>query len=124
MADPSGPAVPDDDVLWRIIPPLARATWFPMGVLSSAAFAFPVFSTDIERLTNQNDSLARWPAGSGIVAFDCATARSLDFDPRHEPEHGNTVHANVYSSFSNNERKRRARQLASRCRIVFMPPIP
>jgi hypothetical protein len=116
-----GPAVPDDDTLWRVIVPAAAAVRFPNGVLSSAAFSFPVFSADIARLTTEDQALARWPTGSGIVAFDCGAARQVGFDARHEPEHGNAAHANVYSDFSNSERKRRARQLATLCRVIRAP---
>lgn len=120
MAD-RGPPVPDDDTLHRVITPTAAAVWFPNGVLSSAAFSFPVFSVDIARLSSAEQTLSRWPAGSGIVAFDCGQARQLGFDARHEPEHGNDAHANVYNDFPANERKRRARQLAAACVVVAAP---
>ena len=53
-----GPAVPDDDTLHRAIPPLAAAVWFPNGVLSPAAFNYPVFSIDIARLTTPEQTLS------------------------------------------------------------------
>jgi len=119
-----GPAVPDADTLWRVIVPAAVAVWFPNGVLSSAAFNYPEFSVDVERLTTRDQTLARWPAGSGIAAFGCGAARGIGFDARHEPEHGNDAHANVYADFPPNERKRRARQLAAACQVVVAPAGP
>lgn len=122
MAD-RGPPVPDADTLHRVIAPTAAAVWFPNGVLSSAAFSFPVFSADVARLSPVEQTLARWPAGSGIAAFNCGQARQLGFDARHEPEQGNDAHAHVYNDFPANERKRRARQLAAACTLV-VPPVP
>ena len=116
-----GPPVPDGEMLHRVIVPGAAAVWCPGGVLSSAAFSFPVFSADIAGLSEVAETLARWPAGSGIAGFSCSAARGLGFDPRHEPEHGNAAHANVYSSHSNSERKRQARRLASVCTLVVQP---
>ena len=123
MADPapSGPPVPDDDVLHRVVTPAAAAAWFPGGRLSSAAFNFPVFSADVARLSPVADTLARWPAGSGVVGFGCGAARPLGFDARHEPEHGNPAHANVFNPCPTNERKRKARQLAALAAVVVAP---
>jgi hypothetical protein len=123
MAD-RGTPVPDADTLHRVITPAAAAAWFPNGLLSSAAFSFPVFSVDIARLSTPEQTLARWPVGSGIVGFNCGQARQLGFDARHEPEHGNGAHANVYNDFPTNERKRRARQLAAACAVVVAPVPP
>jgi len=124
MTEPvPGPPVPPDDTLHRVIVPAAAAVWFPNGVLSSAAFSFPVFSVDISRLATVEQTLSRWPAGSAVVAFNCGEARALGFDARHEPEHGNDAHANVNCGFPNNERKRRARQLAATCSIVVPPGV-
>lgn len=123
MAD-RGPPVPDADTLHRVITPAAAAVWFPNGVLSSAALSFPVFSADIARLSPTEQTLARWPPGSGIVAFLCGQARQLGFDARHEPELGNDAHANVYNDFPANERKRRARRLAAACAVVVVPVPP
>ena len=116
-----GPAVPDDDTLYRAVLPLAAAVWFPNGVLSSAAFNYPVFSTDIARLTTTEQTLSRWEPGTGIVGFHCGTARGIGFDARHEPEEANDAHANVYSDFPPKERKRRARKLADSCSVIVTP---
>lgn len=126
MADvaPHGPPVPGEETLHRVIVPTAAAVWFPNGVLSSAAFSHPVFSTDIARLTTPEQTLSRWPTGSGIVAFNCGSARDIGFDARHEPEEGNAAHANVYSDFPTKERKRRARQLAELCTVLIPPQLP
>lgn len=118
---PSGPPVPDDETLHRVITPTAAAVWFPNGVLSSAAFNYPVFSVDVAGFGTLAETLTRWPAGSGIAAFNCGEARQLGFDARLEPEHGNDAHANVYCGFPNNERKRRARHLAALCAILVPP---
>lgn len=123
MADP-GPPVPAEDILHRVIVPAAAAVWFPNGVLSSAAFSFPVFSADIARLSTVGQTLARWPAGSAVAAFNCGEARAIGFDARHEPEHGNDAHANVYCDGPGGERKRRARRLAAACSIVAPPADP
>ncbi len=122
--DSRGPPVPDEDTLYRVIVPTAAAVWFPNGVLSSAAFSHPVFSTDIARLSTPEQTLARWPAGSGIVAFNSGRARALGFDARYEPEHGNDAHANVYCDSPTKERKRRARQLAEMCVTIVVPRLP
>lgn len=116
-----GPAVPEEDTLHRAVLPLAAAVWFPNGVLSSAAFNYPTFSTDIARLATVEQSLARWEVGTGLVGFNCGTARGIGFDARHEPEDGNDAHANVYSDFAPKERKRRARKLAESCTVVVAP---
>jgi hypothetical protein len=118
---PHGPPVPDEDTLYRVIVPAAAAVWFPGGVLSSAAFSHPVFSADIARLTTPDQTLSRWPAGSGIVAFNCGAARAIGFDARHEPEDGNGAHANVYGPPGTKERKRHARRLADLCTVVTTP---
>jgi hypothetical protein len=119
-----GPPVPDEDTLYRVIVPTAAAVWFPGGILSSAAFSHPVFSTDIARLTTPEQTLTRWPVGSGIVAFNAGKARVIGFDARHEPEHGNDSHANIYCNCPTKERKRRARQLAEMCVILVAPQLP
>ena len=61
--DARGPAMPDADTLHRVIVPKAAAVWFPDGVLSSAAFNYPVFSADIARLSTVEQTLARWGRG-------------------------------------------------------------
>lgn len=119
-----GPSVPDEDTLYRVIVPTAAAVWFPGGVLSSAAFSHPVFSTDIARLSTPEQTASRWPAGSGIVAFNAGKARAISFDARHEPEHGNDAHANVYCDCPTRERKRLARQLAEMCVVIVAPQLP
>jgi hypothetical protein len=121
---PRGAPVPDEDALYRVIVPSAAAVWFPGGVLSSAAFSHSVFSTDIVRLTTPEQTLARWPVGSGIVTFNVGKARAIGFDARHEPEHGNNAHANVYCDCPAKERKRRARQLAEMSVVVVAPQLP
>lgn len=129
MPDPSptddrGPPISDEATLHRVITPLAATAWFPNGVVSSAAFSFPVFSVDVAGRTTVEATLARWPAGSGIVAFPCGEARSLGFDARHKPELGNDAHANVHCDQPPNERKRRARALAATSRVVVAPTPP
>lgn len=108
----------------RVVTPAAAGVWFPNGVLSSTAFSYPVFSADVASLSSVQETLARWPDGSGIVGFNSGQARQLGFDARHEPEHGNSSHANVYCTHPNNERKRRARQLAAMSVIVREPTPP
>ncbi len=123
-ADARGPAVPDADTLYRVIVPKAAAVWFPDGVLSSAAFNYPVFSADIARLSTVEQTLARWEPGSVVIAFNCGDARALGFDARLEPEQGNDSHANVYCDHPPKERKRRARQLAETCSLLAPPQPP
>lgn len=122
--DARGPAVPDTDTLYRVILPKAAAVWFPDGVLSSAAFNYPVFSTDAASLSTAEQTLARWEPGSIVIAFNCGEARALGFDARFEPEQGNDAHANVYCDHPPKERKRRARQLAEKAQIITVPPPP
>jgi hypothetical protein len=120
----AGQPVADAETLHRVIVPAAAAVWFPNGVLSSAAFNYPVFSVDVAGLAPVANTLARWPAGSGVVGFGCGVARGLGFDARHAPENGNDAHADVHCAHPPNERKRRARQLAGLCQVVVLPGTP
>ncbi|MBX9626905.1 MAG: hypothetical protein K2X82_24100 [Gemmataceae bacterium] len=74
-------------------------------------------------LATAAETLARWPAGSGVVGFGCGAARGLGFDAQHAPEHGNDAHADVHCAHPPNERKRRARRLAAMSGVV-VPPAP
>ena len=93
---------------------------------SSAAFAFPDFSTDVVSLAGSPDhTLAHLPAGSGVAQFNAAAGRSLGFDARLEPDPEsptNHAHANVYCSLAKNQRKKAAQKLAQEhSRLVRIP---
>lgn len=118
---PKGPPVADGETLLRAVTPGAARTWIVDGRPTSAAFSFPAFSSDVLSRTTVPDFLARWPAGSQAVAYSAGVARGLGFDARHEPEHGNDAHTNVYCDLPANERKRRARRLAEHPTSVVMP---
>src|SRR5436190_1408304 len=110
-----GPAVPGDEWLYRVIVRSAAEVWYPGGRVSSAAFHFPVFSVDIASRTTANDTLARFPPGSGLVAFLCSRGRELAFDAREEVDPAfptNLAHATVYCDIPSHQRKKRARALA------------
>jgi hypothetical protein len=73
--------------------------------ISSAAFAFPVFSVDMASLATPEQTLSRFRPESGLVQFNCGAARRLGFDGRQEvdtrfPE--NSAHANVYCDLPKN----------------------
>lgn len=117
-----GPPVPDDEHLLRGI---VRAEWWDpeTGHLSSAIFGFPRFSAFIAAIRTEAELLQRFRVGSGIVRFHCGTARSLGFDARHEPEHGDDAHANVYCGLGSAQRKRHARALVESAQITTEPDV-
>ena len=124
MADqPSrGPEVPGHEDLLRSI---VRPEWWDSDEqhLSSGIFGFPKFSTYIASMISEDAVLERFPAGSGMVHFNCCTARELGFDARHEPEHGDQAHANVYCEMSGNKRKKRARALVEAATVTREPDV-
>lgn len=127
MSEPArGPQVPASETLSRAI--TSRDWWVAAeNRVSSAAFAFPVFSVDIASLANPEQTLSRFKAGCGLVQFNSGAARQLGFDARQEidsqfPE--NAAHANVYCDLPRNERKRRAQQLVSLATVLRAPAVP
>lgn len=127
MSEPArGPQAPASETLSRAI--TSRDWWVAAeNRVSSAAFAFPVFSVDLASLATPEQTLSRFNAGCGLVQFNAGAARQLGFDARHEidaqfPE--NSAHANVYCDLAKNERKRRAQQLVSLTTIVRAPAFP
>ena len=126
MSEPArGPQVPASEALRRAITSL---DWWVAAEnrVSSAAFAFPVFSVDVASLATPEQTLGRFKAGCGLVQFNSGAARQLGFDARQEldarfPE--NSAHANVYCDLLKNERKRRAQQLVSQTSIVRAPQL-
>lgn len=117
-----GPPVADGETLLRAVTPGAAKTWIVDGRPTSAAFSHPKFSSDVFSLTNLAEFLARWPAGSQAVAYPAGAARRLGFDARHEPEHGNAAHANVYCDRPPSQRKKHARRLAEDHARLLDPP--
>ncbi|HET6884026.1 MAG TPA: hypothetical protein VFI31_27985 [Pirellulales bacterium] len=126
MSEPArGPQVPASEALRRAITSL---DWWVAAEdrVSSAAFAFPVFSVDVASLATPEQTLGRFKAGCGLVQFNSGAARQLGFDARQEldarfPE--NSAHANVYCDLPKNERKRRAQQLVSLATILRAPTL-
>ncbi len=122
-AGPHGPPVDAAEMLLRVIAAGAAALWIkPDGTASSLLFNPPKFSVDIESLSSVEKTLGRWPSGSGVAAFPAGGARTLGFDARHEPEHGNAAHANVYSDLGTSQRKKSARSLAA-LTVIRVPPV-
>lgn len=117
-----GPQVSADEALFRGI---VRPEWWDPedGHLSSGIFGFPKFSAYIESMTDEDTLLRRFPEGSGLVEFNCGTARKLGFDARQEPEHGDEAHANIYCELSSNKRKKHARKLVEASTVTKKPDI-
>jgi len=118
-----GPEVPASETLSRAI---TSADWWVAAEsrVSSAAFAFPVFSVDMASMATPEETLNRFRLGSGLVQFNARAARQLGFDARQElDEHfpDNLAHANVYCALPKNERKRRAQQLVLLATVVRVP---
>jgi hypothetical protein len=95
--------------------------WVPNGRLSSAAFHEPKFSVNIASIEDHAATLQRFGADCGLAEFLCGDALALGYAVYHEPENNNPAHAHVYADFGANERKRKARSLADRARLVKMP---
>lgn len=123
--DSRGPRIPGADTLLRVVMPGAATAWIkPDGKPSSAMCNHPVFSVDVERLSSVEETLSRWLVGSGIISFIAADARTFGFDAHFHPENGNDSHANVYSDYEGNARKRQARALAERATVRVRPTPP
>jgi hypothetical protein len=124
MADqPSrGPEVPGHEDLLRTI---VRPEWWDPDEqhLSSGIFGFPKFSAYIASMTSEDAVLGRFPAGCGMVQFNCGTARDLGFDARHEPEQGEQSHANIYCGHTGNKRKKQARALVEAATVTRLPDL-
>jgi hypothetical protein len=127
-AAPHGPAVADDEELYRLI---TTPDWWVGDYHrpSSAAFNTSPFSvniasqTTVEATIKQLSDQLGHPDGA-VVGFLCVTARSLGFDPRQEPDphySTNLAHAHVYYSGGSSSRKRNARRLAEACRVIHPP---
>jgi len=119
----SGPEVPASETLSRAV---TSPNWWVAteNRVSSAAFAFPVFSVDMASLATPDQTLSRFRIGSGLVQFNAGDARHLGFDARQEIDaqfSENLAHANVYCRLPKNERKRRAQQLVWLATIVRAP---
>ena len=123
MNEISGPPLESHEELYRAI---TYAYWWLAEARrpTSAAFDHPLFSVDVASRTTPLETLGRFRAGTGLVAFSCGVARQLGFDARDErdpafPE--NAAHAHVYFTGSRSQRKKRARKLADACAIVVEP---
>ncbi|HVA47033.1 MAG TPA: hypothetical protein VNH11_11760 [Pirellulales bacterium] len=120
-----GPEVPANETLSRAI--TSRDWWVAAeNRVSSAAFAFPVFSVDVASLATSEQTLTRFRSGSGMVQFESGPARQLGFDARIERDENfpaNLAHANVYCDLPKGERKRRAQQLLSLTSVVRAPAL-
>ncbi len=96
---------------------------------SSAAFKQPDFSTDMASIAKTPEyTLARFPAGCGLVAFNYGEAKTIGFITRQEedPEFpDNKAHANVYNpQASGSKRKTMAQKLAQKCAVLKPPTFP
>jgi hypothetical protein len=118
-----GAEVPPSETLSRVI--TSRNWWVAAeNRVSSAAFAFPVFSVDMATLATPDQTLSRFAAGSGLVQFNAGAARQIGFDARQEIDArfpDNLAHANVYCDLPKSQRKRRAQQLVSLTRVIRTP---
>lgn len=118
-----GAEVPASEMLSRAI--TSRDWWVATEArVSSAAFAFPVFSVDRASLASPGQTLGRFRQGSGLVQFNAGAARELGFDARQELDGNfpdNLAHANVYCDLGKKERKRRAQQLVSLTTVARAP---
>lgn len=123
---PHGPEVPGSETLSRAI--TSRDWWVAAEQrVSSAAFAFPVFSVDRLSLASPERTLSRFEPGTGLAQFNAGIARRIGFDARQELDErfpDNLAHANVYCVLAKNERKRRAQQLVSMTIVVCAPTFP
>jgi hypothetical protein len=92
-----------------------------------AAFAHPFFSVDIASIAGSPQfTLGHLPVGSGLVSFNCGTAKALGFIARHELDSAhrdNAAHANVYCSLPQKQRKKAAQKLAQTCVVLVEPSL-
>jgi hypothetical protein len=121
-----GAEVPASETLSRAI--TSRDWWVAdENRVSSAAFAFPLFSVDRASLATPEQTLRRFTSSTGLVQFNAGLARQIGFDARQELDErfpDNLAHANVYCALAKNERKRRAQQLVSLTTVVRAPAFP
>jgi len=120
-----GAEVPASETLSRAI---TSADWWVAAEnrVSSAAFAFPVFSVDIASMATPEETLDRFRLGSGLVQFNAGAGRQLGFDARQELDEDfpdNLAHANVYCALPKSERKRHAQQLVLLTSVVRIPAL-
>ena len=101
-----GPAVAGHEMLYRAI--TYPRFWNSLERrVSSAAFAYPVFSVDRALLISVEDSLRKFRKGCGLTRFNYGQARELGFDAREEADDrfpANVAHAHVYCDFGSNQR--------------------
>lgn len=134
-----GPPVAGHERLLLAVVPRLAGSWIKDGRPSSAAFAYPLFSSDVfgdepaERRTTAAAFLGRpgrWPAGTRAIEYTVAAAVTCDFVAHHCPEpfsqtdlQVNEAHANVYCDHGNSQRKKRARELAEHQTSVVRPEV-
>lgn len=92
--------------------------------VSSAAFAFPVFSVDVASWAGPIDAtLGRFRPGTGLCTVTAGDVRATGADPRPEVDLShpdNLAHANVYMPHGN-RRKSAARRIADGAVLVVAP---
>ena len=122
-----GSLIDDTEDVYRAI---LSPDWWPDGMSrpSSAAFDDPVFSVDVKSRTTPRKTAARFRNVTRIAEFNCGRARGIGFETRDElgpNQPDNLAHAHVYflgyDTFSNKERKKKARRLAEMCMEVAIP---
>lgn len=124
-----GPDVPPHEDLLRV---MMHPHWWNEAEQrpSSALFAFAKFSAYIASLTTPDhpvrrlpEESGRFPAGSGVLSFQCGEARTLGYDARHEPENGDNSHAHVYCELNAKQRKKNFQKLLALAttRVVVKP---
>ena len=123
-ANPRGPEVDGNEDLYRGI--TTPAWWVESeGRPSSAAFTSErKFSVNVVSLTTVDDTLKLLKPKSGLIEFNCGVARELNFNAHLErdPDHpDNEAHAHIYCDIPTSKRKRCARKLVAKSRVICEP---
>jgi len=120
---PTGTPVAGEEDLYRC---LMQQKWWneEENRVSSAAFTFRYFSANMASLASEEQTLAPFLPGTGLVVFACRDALEIGCDVRKEADPiapDNEAHAHVYMPPKNTERKRAAQRLIKACRLIRKP---
>lgn len=126
---PNDQSIPDHELLWRRILP----RWLhkqPDGTFRPSSMAFlddtpgnnGEVSVDLASLTTIESSLAAYP-GQGLAELEASVPRSLQHTVASDPLENNPAHALICPppDIPNNQRKRDARQMAEKARLIVLP---